>query len=156
MGSFISKQPNGLLCRFSIVVDCPTHWNMSIEDYKNLRAEWAREEAEDTVENHLKPFDWVKEYFRPYNMTQEEFDKFLKDTSTPIEDLVDTMAKPLKPAIWVDSLIDKLDELESVASVWANEGHKDHRDGMVFIIKHIRDFISNDNNITSKIHKEDD
>ena len=33
MGAFISKQPNGLYCRFSSVVDCPTHWNMTKEDY---------------------------------------------------------------------------------------------------------------------------
>lgn len=75
MGSFICKQPNGLYCRFSSVVDCPTHWNMTEEDYINL-----------TLENYLRPFDWVKKYFRPMNMTQEEFDKFLEETSKEIPD----------------------------------------------------------------------
>lgn len=26
MAGFIVKQPNGLYCRFSTVVDCPTHY----------------------------------------------------------------------------------------------------------------------------------
>lgn len=156
MGSFISKQPNGLLCRFSTVVDCPTHWNMSIEDYKDLCAEWAREEAEDAVENHLKPFDWIEEYFCPYNMTQEEFDKFLKDTSTPIEDLVDTIAKPLKPAIWVDTLLGELDEMEDAAIACSNGGIGDRYEAIMDTINHIRDFILDDGSIIFKIHKEDD
>ena len=33
MAGFISKQPNGLYCRFSTVVDCPTDWNMTEDDY---------------------------------------------------------------------------------------------------------------------------
>lgn len=36
MAGFISKQPNGLYCRFSTVVDCPTDWNMTEEDYVEL------------------------------------------------------------------------------------------------------------------------
>lgn len=50
MAGFICKQPNGLYCRFSTIVDCPTH----------------------------------------VNMTQEEFDQFLIDASTPIEELPTT------------------------------------------------------------------
>lgn len=33
MGGFIAKQPNGKYCRFSSVVDCPTHINMAFDDY---------------------------------------------------------------------------------------------------------------------------
>ena len=29
MGAFIAKQPNGLYCRFSTVVDCVTHYDMT-------------------------------------------------------------------------------------------------------------------------------
>ena len=29
MGAFISKQPNGLYCRFSTIVDTITHYNMT-------------------------------------------------------------------------------------------------------------------------------
>lgn len=37
MAGFISKQPNGLYCRFSSVTDCPTAWNMMREDYINMK-----------------------------------------------------------------------------------------------------------------------
>lgn len=79
MGAFISKQPNGLYCRFSTVVDCPTDWNMTEEEYIELCAEKAREEAKKTLANHTRPFEWVREYFLPNNMTKEEFAKFLED-----------------------------------------------------------------------------
>lgn len=34
MGGFIVKQPNGLYCRFSTIVDCPTHINMTRKEFK--------------------------------------------------------------------------------------------------------------------------
>lgn len=79
MGAFISKQPNGLYCRFSTVVDCPTHWNMTEEDYIEMCAERAREEARETITRHLRPFEMVKEYFNPMNMTETEFERILKE-----------------------------------------------------------------------------
>lgn len=79
MAGFISKQPNGLYCRFSSVVDCPTHWNMTREDYINMKMQEAKEEAEDVLDNHLKPFELVLESFRNDNMTNKEFTKFKKD-----------------------------------------------------------------------------
>ena len=39
MGAYIAKQPNGLYCRFSSVVDSVTHWNMTEEDYINFHKE---------------------------------------------------------------------------------------------------------------------
>lgn len=85
MSAFISKQPNGLYCRFSSIVDCPTDWNMTEEDYVELCKQRAEEEARDTLKNRLKPFEWVKEYYCPNNMTEEEFEQFLKDANTPVE-----------------------------------------------------------------------
>lgn len=79
MSSFIAKQPNGLYCRFSTVVDCPTDWNMTEEDYIELCKQKAEKEARDILKNYLRPFEMVKEYFYPYNMTQKEFDEFLKE-----------------------------------------------------------------------------
>lgn len=79
MGAFIAKQPNGLYCRFSTVVDCPTDWNMTEEDYIEYCANRAREEAKEILRNHLRPFDEVIEYFLPINMTEEEFKKFLEE-----------------------------------------------------------------------------
>ena len=79
MGAFVARQPNGLYCRFSTVVDCPTHWNMTEEDYVEMCAERAREDARDVLKNYLRPFDWVSEYFYPNNMTKEEFEAVLRD-----------------------------------------------------------------------------
>lgn len=83
MGAFIAKQPNGLYCRFSTVVDCPTDWNMTEDDYIELCAEMAREEARITLERRLIPFEMVKEYFAPHNMSESEFEKCLKEMSEP-------------------------------------------------------------------------
>ena len=47
MAGFVSKQPNGLYCRFSSVTDCPTAWNMTREDYINMKMQEAKEDAED-------------------------------------------------------------------------------------------------------------
>ena len=87
MGSFIAKQPNGLYCRFSTVVDCPTHINMTKEDYINICMERAREEAEEVLENYVKPFEWIEEYFHPNNMSKKEFKECLNKMELPKEDV---------------------------------------------------------------------
>jgi hypothetical protein len=81
MGAFIARQPNGLLCRFSTIVDCPTAWNMTEEDYIEMCKERAVEEAKDVLKNYIRDFDMVKDCFAPNNMTEEEFEEFLKDCS---------------------------------------------------------------------------
>lgn len=78
MGSFIAKQPNGLYCRFSTVVDCITHYNMTKEEYIKYQMDLAKEEAIDIILNHTKPFEWVKERFIDNNMTKDEFEIILK------------------------------------------------------------------------------
>lgn len=70
MGSFIARQPNGLLCRFSTVVDTVTHYNMTEEEYIEMCAQNARESARETIDRYIQPFDRVKEYFHPNNMSK--------------------------------------------------------------------------------------
>ena len=79
--SYIARQPNGLLCRFSSMVDAVTHINMSEEDYIEMCAERAREEAKRDLENKrfVKPFDRVLEDTRFDNMTYEEWQGYLKE-----------------------------------------------------------------------------
>lgn len=84
MGSFVSRQPNGLLCRFSTVVDTVTHYNMTEEEYIEMRASMAREEAKEVLEKYIRPYDEVKERFYPNNMSQEEFDKICQEMEKPI------------------------------------------------------------------------
>jgi len=81
MGAFIARQPNGLLCRFSSIVDTVTDWNMTDEEYIEMKAEQAREEARDTLKHYLHPFKEVISSFRPNNNTQEEFDAIVHNMS---------------------------------------------------------------------------
>lgn len=96
MGAFIARQPNGLLCRFSTVVDTITHYNMTDEDYIELCAERAREEARRNLTDNkawfIRSFEDVKAYFRPLNDTSEQFLSYLRemgDTETSLEDLIE-------------------------------------------------------------------
>ncbi len=83
MAGFVVRQPNGLLCRFSTVVDCPTNYNMTDEDYIELCKEKAAAEARDVLENYIKPFSWLEDYFYPNNMSEEEFKEILKEMERP-------------------------------------------------------------------------
>ncbi len=77
MGAFIARQPNGLLCRFSTVVDTVTNYNMTDEEYIEMCAERGRKEARETIERYTRPFEEVKNRFIANNMTQEEFNRIL-------------------------------------------------------------------------------
>ena len=84
MAGFIAKQPNGLYCRFSTIVDAPTHYDMTFEDYINAikesgyNHETAVKEAKEVIEYHLKPFEEVIERFVPNSMSEEAFKEWLK------------------------------------------------------------------------------
>ena len=80
MASYIAKQPNGYLCRFSSVVDCVTHYNYSEEDYIELCAERAREEARRNLQNprFIQPFERVLEDIRFDNISYDEWVKQAK------------------------------------------------------------------------------
>ena len=84
--SFITRQPNGLLCRFSSVLDCPSHWNMTDEEYVAYKMELARDEARMTLKNQMMPFENVREEFLPNNMTTEMFEVVMKQMELPAED----------------------------------------------------------------------
>ena len=83
MAGFVVQQPNGLFCRFSTITDCPTHYNMTAEDYIKVCQERAADEARDVLENYIKPFSWLEDYFYPNNMSEEEFKEILKKMERP-------------------------------------------------------------------------
>ena len=85
MGAFIARQPNGLLCRFSSVVDTLTHYNMTEEEYIEYCAEKAREDAKWLLEHNVKPFDLVINEFRPINASVEEFNAYLREMGSDIQ-----------------------------------------------------------------------
>lgn len=78
MASFICKQPNGLYCRFSTIVDCPTDINMTAKDYIERCKKKAELEAIDILENNLFDFSEIIKRFYPNSMTQEEFEKIIE------------------------------------------------------------------------------
>lgn len=76
MGAFIARQPNGLLCRFSTIVDTITDYNMTDDEYIEKCAEKAREEAREILKNNIHHFDDILYNFSPTNMTRHEFEKY--------------------------------------------------------------------------------
>lgn len=83
MGAFISKQPNGLYCRFSTIVDTITHYNMTESDYIEFcigrYGEKGRADAEYILKNNIVPFEEVLKSFIPNNETVKEFNNILKE-----------------------------------------------------------------------------
>lgn len=81
--SFIAKQPKGLYCRFSTIVDCPTHYDLTFDDYVDVirmrgkDIETAIKEAKEVIEEHLEPFQRVIDAFVPNNMSETEFKEWL-------------------------------------------------------------------------------
>lgn len=80
MPGYIIKQPNGLYCRYSTIVDGLTHYNMTKEEYLDYVAERARKDAEYDWEhgllNHMT-FDELKEKLIDYcPITKEEWEKY--------------------------------------------------------------------------------
>lgn len=49
------------------------------EDYISMKMQEAKEDAEDVLDNYLKPFDMVINRYYPNNMIKEEFNKFLEE-----------------------------------------------------------------------------
>ena len=85
MGAYIARQPNGLLCRFSSIVDTLTHYNMTEEEYIEYCAEKAREDAKWRLEHNVKPFNLVIKEFRPRNVSVEEFNAYLREMGSDIQ-----------------------------------------------------------------------
>lgn len=87
MAGFIAKQPNGLYCRFSTIVDCPTHINMTKEDYlNNVTGTVAnKEQGQKILDRYLQPFQEVVDKYKPLNMSEKEFDELLEKVSNENE-----------------------------------------------------------------------
>lgn len=89
MSGFISKQPNGKYCRFSTIVDCPTHINMTEEDYvkvimsRGYAEDRAREEKDEILENYLQPYSEVLTRYINNNMSKEEFEEVKRKMEDP-------------------------------------------------------------------------
>ena len=89
MAGFIAKQPNGLYCRFSSIVDTVTHWNMTKEDYvkvimeRGYNEEYAKKEAEEIV------LQGEKEVERLLKENQKNIEALDKDYQAKIEYMIE-------------------------------------------------------------------
>lgn len=84
MSGIIAKQPNGLYCRISTIIDTPTHFNMTKQDYIDLCVEEAKREAESLLEI-CYDFDRALSYINygdNTNMTNEEYKQFIEYCNT--------------------------------------------------------------------------
>ena len=111
MGAFIARQPNGLLCRWSSVVDNITHYNMTEEEYIEYRAEKAREDARWELENNPR-------FIHSFSEILEKRDEDLvQQCLSVIENPEDYTAKEIEGAradmVRLQSVFDTLVELMS-------------------------------------------
>jgi hypothetical protein len=58
---------------------------MTREDYIKVCVDRAIDEANNILDNHLRPFDQVIENLIPNNMDEEEFNIFLEETREKIK-----------------------------------------------------------------------
>lgn len=84
MAGMIAKQPNGLYCRYSSVVDTITHYNFTKEKYLNNITGTIpnKEEGIDVLENYLHSFEEVVELLRlrlSDSESEEEVERLIKD-----------------------------------------------------------------------------
>ena len=80
----ICKQPNGDYCRFSSIVNAPTHIGMSIHDLKRYlldtnQLDYERQKVEDWLSLYAKPFQVGLRICTNLNQTWEEFEEFLDE-----------------------------------------------------------------------------
>lgn len=73
MSTFISTQPNGLFCSFSIDANCPVAWNMTREEYIQMCINEAKKEAGDKLDNCYCSHAELTEHFKTNNMTRGGF-----------------------------------------------------------------------------------
>lgn len=83
----ISKQPNGLYCRISRVVDAPTFENVSKTELENYLIGTnqlaANQPIDEWLEKYMIPFDTAVQYIGTLNMDREMIDDWISKVSNP-------------------------------------------------------------------------
>lgn len=90
MSSCICKQPNGLYCRFSSIVDTMTHINMTFDDYINVLMERNHYSREKAVEEAT---DIFKNYLHDYKECEDRI-LIKNETIKSREQLITKMKQP--------------------------------------------------------------
>ena len=88
MGRIFYKQPNGLMTIFSTNSDRPIYWNVSKEDYINLKLEEYKEQLErdakeifdDEDPYYVKDFEEMEnQIIHNYEDNKADFEQYLND-----------------------------------------------------------------------------
>lgn len=80
MARYIARQPNGLLCMFSTLVDCVIYYDMTEEEYVEFCAREASEEARYNLsrDGFIKPYSRIISDTLFNNTTEEQFKELRK------------------------------------------------------------------------------
>ena len=93
MGSVYYKQPNGRYCRYSTVVDCVTHYNMTEDDILQLFIERA---VSDAIRN-ARNFVSNKKNFYPFKELTKLYSTPEPSGEMSVEDFNRIKAEMIKP-----------------------------------------------------------
>ena len=110
MGAFIARQPNGLLCRWSSIVDNITHYNMTEDEYVELRAEAAREQARFELEHYphfIRPFSEVLEK-RDRDLVLQYIGAIKHPEDHTAEEIEEIKAEKVRLQAEFDALVEKM------------------------------------------------
>ncbi|WP_338146994.1 hypothetical protein, partial [Listeria ivanovii] len=82
MPGMISKQPNGLYCRISTVVEAPTDWDMTKEELRALLVDhMSLDSSSQTIDEWLERYEVryedARDEIRGLNMTAKEVREWL-------------------------------------------------------------------------------
>lgn len=82
MPGMISKQPNGLYCRISTIVEAPTRWNMSEDELRRLlishdSMDFPSQTTEDWLSKWEVTFEFARNKLGGLNMTMGETREWL-------------------------------------------------------------------------------
>jgi hypothetical protein len=79
MCNLLIQQPNGLYCIFSGDTNCPICYNITKEEYISMKKQEAEQIAIETLNKNVVSFDMLTHYFIPTNMSEDEFEKIIKE-----------------------------------------------------------------------------
>lgn len=114
MGAFIARQPNGLLCRWSSIVDNITHYNMTEDEYVELRAEEARKQARFELEHNprfIRPFSEVLEK-RDYDLVLQCIGAIENPEDYTAEEIEESKAEKVRLQAEFDALVEEMTKQE--------------------------------------------
>lgn len=81
----VAKQPNGLYCRISTIVDAPTHSNMTEFELKEYLIETNQLdglEVKEWLERYERPWEDAKKAVLPNNLTKKEIEEWFIEVAT--------------------------------------------------------------------------